>query len=108
MPKARLKSKGWAESDVDLGTLNLSQYVNAKRKAKQDEIREYEKQFLSSYKQPKVIPVKSKSYLRVPEEPKIDVKKERKDYEKEFLARYKKESKAKPKKKVSKPLEQER
>ena len=36
-----LKSKGWAESNVDLGTLNLSQYVNAKRKSKQRE-REYE------------------------------------------------------------------
>ena len=39
--------------DADLGTLTLSQYVNAKRKAKQDEIREYEKQYLSRYKQPK-------------------------------------------------------
>ena len=35
--------------DTDLGTLTLGQYVNAKRKAKQDEIREYEKQYLSRY-----------------------------------------------------------
>ena len=33
--------------------LTLGQYVNAKRKTKQDEIREYEKQYLSRYKQPK-------------------------------------------------------
>ena len=29
--------------DTDIGTLTLSQYVNAKRKTKQNEIREYEK-----------------------------------------------------------------
>jgi len=39
--------------DTDTGTLTLSQYVNAKRKTKQNEIREYEKQYLSRYKQPK-------------------------------------------------------
>ena len=39
--------------DTDLGTLTLSQYINAKRKTKQNEIREYEKQYLSRYKQPK-------------------------------------------------------
>ena len=39
--------------DTDLGTLTLGQYVNAKRKTKQNEIREYEKQYLSRYKQPK-------------------------------------------------------
>jgi len=36
--------------DTDLGTLTLGQYVNAKRKTKQNEIREYEKQYLSRYK----------------------------------------------------------
>ena len=41
------------KSGTNIGTLALRQYVNAKRKAKQDEIREYEKQFLSRYKQPK-------------------------------------------------------
>jgi len=39
--------------DIDTGILTLGQYVNAKRKTKQDEIREYEKQYLSRYKQPK-------------------------------------------------------
>jgi len=53
-PKSGIKKpKSWTESDVDLGTLNLRQYVNAKRKAKQIEIREYEKQFLSRYNVPK-------------------------------------------------------
>jgi len=95
-PKSEVKKpKSWTESDVDLGTLNLRQYVNAKRKAKQNEIREYEKQFLSRYKQPKAIPVKSKSYLHVPEEPKIDIKKERKHYEMEYVSRFKKMQKTK-------------
>ena len=39
--------------DTDTGTLTLGQYVNAKRKTKQNEIKEYEKQYLSRYKQPK-------------------------------------------------------
>jgi len=39
--------------DADTGILTLGQYVNAKRRAKQNEIREYEKQYLSRYKQPK-------------------------------------------------------
>jgi len=78
--------------DTDTGTLTLSQYVNAKRKAKQDEIREYEKQYLSRYKQPK-----SKKWTKQLEwepEPKQDMKKERKDYESEFLTRYRKQQKA--------------
>ena len=39
--------------DTDIGTLALRPYINAKRKAKQDEIKKYEKQYLSRYKQPK-------------------------------------------------------
>jgi len=39
--------------DTDLGTFTLRQYVNAKRISNQYEIREYEKQYLSRYKQPK-------------------------------------------------------
>ena len=90
--------------DTDLGTLTLSQYVNAKRRAKQDEIREYEKQYLSRYKESK--PKKKVSKLLEAEpEPKQDIKKERKQYENEFLARYKKQQKAMPKKNASKPLE---
>jgi len=76
--------------DTDIGTLTLSQYVNAKRKTKQDEIREYEKQYLSRYKQPK--PQKrTSSDLYKPEipKPKLDMKKERKEYEQKYLSRYK-------------------
>ena len=93
--------------DTDIGTLTLSQYVNAKRKAKQEEIKQYEKQYLSRYKQPKTIASKSEAHLYVLEEPKIDHKKERRKYENEFLARYKKQQKARPKKSKSKQLEWE-
>ena len=41
------------ESDVDLGRLNLRKHVNVKRKAKQEEIKEYEKKYLARYKKPK-------------------------------------------------------
>jgi len=39
--------------DADLGTLSLRPYVNAKRKAKQEEIKKYEQKYLARYKQPK-------------------------------------------------------
>ena len=47
------KSTSWTQQDVALGRLSLSPHFNAKRRAKQNEIREYEKQYLSRYKQPK-------------------------------------------------------
>jgi len=86
--------------DTDLGTLTLRQYVDAKRKTKQNEIREYEKQYLSRYKQPKTKKVAS-SDLYKPEipKPKRDMKKERKEYEQKYLARHLKQRKTKPKKK---------
>ena len=63
-PKSGVKkSKSWTQSDINLGKLALRQYVNAKRKAKQEEIREYEKQYLSRYKQPK-LGVKKSSNLK--------------------------------------------
>ena len=52
-PKSGVKKSSNLKHDTDTGTLTLGQYVNAKRRAKQDEIREYEKQYLSRYKQPK-------------------------------------------------------
>ena len=52
-PKLGVKKLSNLKHDIDAGTLTLRQYVNAKRKAKQNEIREYEKQYLSRYKQPK-------------------------------------------------------
>jgi len=102
-PKSAVKkSTSWTQHDVALGRLTLSTHFNAKRKAKQDEIREYEKQYLSRYKQPK--PKKWTKQLEWEPEPKQDMKKERKNYENEFLTRYKKQQKAKPKKNVSKLL----
>jgi len=77
-PKSGVKkSTSWTQHDVDLGTLTLGHYVNAKRRAKQDEIREYEKQYLSRYKQPKIQKKKASSDLYKPEipKPKLDMKK---------------------------------
>jgi len=102
-PKSGVKkSSSWTQHDVALGRLTLSPHFNAKRRVKQDEIREYEKQYLSRYKQPKT--KKRAIQLEWEPEPKQNIKKERKDYENEFLTRYKKQQKAKPKKKVSKLL----
>ena len=84
--------------DTDLGTLTLRQYVNAKRKTKQDEIREYEKQYLSRYKEPKSKPTKSsnlkhdtdlgtltlRKYINAKRKTKQD---EIKKYEKKYLSR---------------------
>ena len=91
-PKSGVKkSTSWTQHDVDLGRLTLGKYVNAKRKAKQDEISEYEKQYLSRYKQPKIQKKKVNSSLYKPEipKPKQDMKQERKDYEQKYLSRYK-------------------
>jgi len=38
--------------------LTLHQYINAKSKTKQDEIKKYEQKYLSRYKQPKSKPTK--------------------------------------------------
>jgi len=98
-PKSGVKkSTSWTQHDVALGRLTLSPHFNAKRRAKQDEIKEYEKQYLSRYKQPN--PKKSVIQVEWKPEPKRDIGKERKDYENEFLTRYRKEQKAKPKKRA--------
>jgi len=105
-PKSGVKkSTSWTQHDVALGRLTLSPHFNAKRRAKQDEIREYEKQYLSRYKEPK--PKKRAIQLEWEPKPKQDIRKERKEYENEFLTRYKKQQKAKPKKNVSKPSKAE-
>ena len=87
--------------DTDLGMLTLRQYVNAKRKTKQDEISKYEKQYLSRYKQPKIQKKKVNSSLYKPEipKPKLDMMKERKEYEQKYISRYKQ-----PKSNLRKPL----
>ena len=86
--------------DVDLGTLNLGPYVNSRRRVQQDEIREYEKQYLSRYKEPK-----ARSKLKGWTESDVDLgtlnlgpyvnskrraqQDEIKKYEQKYLARYK-------------------
>ena len=53
-PKSGVKkSTSWTQQDVALGRLSLSPHFNAKRRAKQNEIREYEQKYLSRYKEPK-------------------------------------------------------
>jgi len=89
-PKAKSTKLSNLKHDTDLGTLTLRQYVNAKRKTKQNEIREYEKQYLSRYKQPKTKKnVGSDLYKPEIPKPKIDRRKERKEYEQKYLSRYK-------------------
>jgi len=89
-PKLGVKKLSNLKHDIDAGTLTLRQYINAKRKTKQDEIKKYEKQYLSRYKQPKS-KKKVDSSLYKPEipKPKRDMKKERKEYEQKYLSRYK-------------------
>jgi len=90
-PKSGVKkSTSWTQHDVDLGRLTLSPHFNAKRRAKQNEIREYEKQYLSRYKEPKTKKnVGSDLYKQEIPKLKLDMKKERKEYEQKYLSRYK-------------------
>jgi len=87
------KSTSWTQHDVALGRLALSPHFNAKRRAKQDEIREYEKQYLSRYKEPK--PKKRAIQLEWEPEPKQDIKKERKNYERKYVSKFTKLQKTK-------------
>ena len=94
------KSKSWTQSDVDLGTLSISPYFNAKRRQKHDEIKEYERKYLARYKQPKSKQAKSSSvkhdtdvgtlslgkYVNAKRKAKQN---EIKEYEKQYLSRYK-------------------
>jgi len=99
-PKSKPTKSSNLKHDTDTGTLTLRQYINAKRKTKQNEIREYEKQYLSRYKQPKS-GVKKQSnfkadtdlgtltlgqYFNAKRRAKQD---EIKEYEKQYLSRYK-------------------
>jgi len=99
--------------DIDLisGRLNLSEHVDKKRKELSAERDEYEKKYLSKYKESKPILKKSK-YLSEPNDDlgKLNFRKhvvtkreklsaERDEYEKKYLARYKKQQKTKRTKK---------
>ena len=90
-PKLGVKKLSNLKHDIDAGALTLHQYINAKRKAKQDEIKKYEQKYLSRYKQPKIQKKKASSSLYKPEipKPKRNMKKERKKYEQKYLSRYK-------------------
>ena len=89
-PKLAVKKLSNLKHDIDAGALTLHQYINAKRKTKQDEIKKYEQKYLSRYKQPK-LKKKASSSLYKPEipKPKRNMKKERKEYEQKYLSRYK-------------------
>ena len=100
-PKSTIKKPtSWTQQDVALGRLSLSPHFNAKRRAKQNEIREYEKQYLSRYKQPKSGVKKSSNlkhdtdigtftlsqYVNAKRKTKQN---EIREYEKQYLSRYK-------------------
>ena len=86
--------------DTGVGTLTIGQYFNVKRKAKQADIKQYEKHYLARYKQPKAAQAKSSNvkhdtdvgtltlgqYVNAKRKAKQD---EIKKYEKKYLARYK-------------------
>ena len=99
--------------DIDLisGRLNLSEHVDKKRKELSAERDEYEKKYLSKYKESKSILKKSK-HLSEPNDDlgRLNFRKhvvtkreklsaERDEYEKKYLARYKKQQKTKRTKK---------
>ena len=48
-------------SDEKLGRLNLGQYISAKRRAKLDEVKEYEKKYLTRLAKSKTKPKRSSS-----------------------------------------------
>jgi len=89
-PKLGVKKLSNLKHDYDAGAFTLRQYINAKRKTKQDEIKKYEQKYLSRYKQPKTKKnIGSDLYKPEIPKPKIDMKKERKEYEQKYLSRYK-------------------
>ena len=99
--------------DIDLisGRLDLSEHVDKKRKELSAERDEYEKKYLSKYKEPKSILKKSKHLSESNDElGRLNFRKhvvtkreklsaERDEYEKKYLARYKKQQKTKRTKK---------
>ena len=99
--------------DIDLisGRLDLSEHVDKKRKELSAERDEYEKKYLSKYKEPKSILKKSKHLSESNDDlGRLNFRKhvvtkrekllaERDEYEKKYLARYKKQQKTKRTKK---------
>ena len=95
----------------DFGKLTLQKHINANRKANQEEIKKYEKKYLSRYKEPKNGIKKSKPSKEYNEDlgrlnfrehvvtKREKLKAERNEYEKKYVARYLKQQKLKQKKK---------
>ena len=84
--RGKIVKSSTLKSDHDPGKLTLRPYFDAKRKAMQGEIKEYEKKYLSRYKKPRP-KKKASKHLEPESKPKRDIKKERKDYEKEYVSR---------------------
>ena len=95
--------------DIDLisGRLNLSEHVDKKRKELSAERDEYEKKYISKYKESKSKIKKSKSFVESGDDlgrlnfrkhvvtKREKLRAERDEYEKKYLARYKKQKKTK-------------
>jgi len=114
-PKLGVKKLSNLKHDIDAGALTLHQYINAKRKTKQDEIKKYEQKYLSRYKQPKAN-LRKPLNLKSDDLGRLNLRKhtiakrseylaKRKDYEEKYILRYMKKLKAEPKRSSSKNLD---
>ena len=116
MKKLEAKPKRSSSKKLDhnliSGRLNLREYVDKKRKELQTERKEYEKKYISKYKESKASIKKSKSMTESDDLGRLNFRKhavtklkklreERTEYEQKYLARYNKQRKAKPKKKAA-------
>ena len=110
--KAEPKQSSSKNLDHDLisGRLNLRAFVDKKRHEIKTERTEYEKKYISKYKESKASIKKSKSLTESDDLGKFTIstkttalkklRAERAEYEKQYLARYSKQQKVKPKKKA--------
>ena len=111
--KAEPKRSSSKNLDHDLisGRLDLRAFVDKKRHEIKTERTEYEKKYISKYKESKASIKKSKSLTESDDLGKFTIstkttalkklRAERAEYEKQYLVRYSKQRKAKPKKKVA-------
>jgi len=111
--KAEPKRSSSKNLDHDLisGRLNLRAFVDKKRHEIKTDRTEYEKKYISKYKESKASIKKSKSLTESDDLGKFTIstkttalkklRAERAEYEKQYLTRYSKQQKAKPKKKVA-------
>jgi len=99
------------DHDLISGRLNLRAFVDKKRHEIKTERTEYEKKYISKYKESKASIKKSKSLTESDDLGKFTIstktkalkklRAERAEYEKQYLVRYSKQRKVKPKKKVA-------